>query len=117
MNASINSIRSLRLEEFRRVQESLANLVHDNLINLDEIAQDNVCLDDDDVLIINRLPLKGDCAYLTVNTRILTGYEHQGEPNSTDMKINLDVLSISTLNSIIRVMKKALIIMEIRNLV
>jgi hypothetical protein len=120
MKTTVDSIYTIRVEEFRRLQTSLRSaiqLTNSGEIDLDEIAMDVVYLDDDCVFSIGKVPMSGDYVWLTVDLPELTGKKREEceNANSTS-KINLEVLSINVLDSLIRVMKKALIIQEIRTL-
>lgn len=118
MTATVDSIYQMRLEEFRRLQTSLARMDGSGFIDLEESAMDSVYLDGDSIFCISKLPLHGDFVYLTVNVPELTGMKEEDcKDAKTTSEINLDVLSLNVLDSLIRVMKKALIIWEVRTLV
>ena len=107
-----------RHNNFRRMQESLSNLSFgDPVIDLGEIAYGSVGLDDDGIFRIEKIPGKGDYVFVTHDP---TNYEKKEEMKSLNefvvSKMNLSSLSMNVLDELLRLMKKAIIIEEIRSL-
>jgi hypothetical protein len=120
MGTGISKLYADRYEDFRRMQESLRNLFFDGRwIDLLEIAEDNVVLDEKEIFTISKIPTRGDYVIVTHDA---TDYEKAEKEKVAvdvifvDSPMNLTSLSMSILDKVLRLMKKALIITEIRSL-
>lgn len=120
MGTGISKLYADRYEDFRRMQESLRNLFYgDPFVDLQEIAEDNVCLDELEIFTISKIPTRGDYVIVTHDA---TDYEKAEKEKAdvdvifADSQMNLTSLSMSILDKVLRLMKKALIITEIRSL-
>ena len=118
MSNGVSKLYADRHDNFRRMQESLANLSYgDAVINLGEIAIGSVWLDEESIFFIEKIPAKGDYVYVTHDT---TDYENEEEKVNPkkyiESKMNLSSLSMTILDELLRLMKKAIIIEEIRSL-
>lgn len=118
MSNGVSKLYADRHNNFRRMQESLSNLSFgDEVINLGDIAMGSVWLDEESVFFIEKIPSKGDYVYVTHDT---TDYDDEEESKTPkkyiESKMNLTSLSMNILDELLRLMKKAIIIEEIRSL-
>lgn len=118
MSNGVSKLYADRHDNFRRMQESLANLSYGDLeINLGEIANSTVWLDEDCIFFIEKIPSKGDYVIVSHDT---TDYEDENEKEHPkkyiESKMSLSSLSMNILDELLRLMKKAIIIEEIRSL-
>ena len=120
MSNGVSKLYADRFENFRRMQESLSRLSFGDLeINLGDIANGNVYLDDDGIFYIDRIPARGDYVIVSHDP---TDYQNKKDGEIPDVKkfieskMNLSSLSMNIIDELLRLMKKAIIIEEIRSL-
>lgn len=118
MSTAVSKLYADRYENFRRMQASLENLSFGDLeIDLGEIANSTVWLDEDNVFFIQKIPSKGDYVIVTHDTTDYDVEEERKNPKKyIDSKMNISSLSMNILDELLRLMKKAIIIEEIRSL-
>lgn len=100
------SIYETNLKNFRRYQGILSEIVCDELIDLDEIAHQFVLLTDNCEIIVRYIPFEGDYVYVNAD-------EEQSRGKKIEMQ--LDHLSDSDFERLIEIMRKCMIIEELRN--
>lgn len=118
MATGIDKLYADRHESFRRLQESLRNILPfaDDVINLESIAGCNVCLDDEEIFVISKIMKRGDYVIVTHNATNYNKETFDGNPVYIDSPMKLSSISMGRLDELIRLMKRALIIEEIRSL-
>ena len=118
MSNGISKLYAGRHEEFRRMQESLSRLSFgDVVINLGDIANSTVWLDEECIFFIDKIPAQGDYVFVTHDTTDYEVEEEKKHPKKyIDSKMNLNSLSMNIIDELLRLMKKAIIIEEIRSL-
>lgn len=79
-----------------------------SIIDLEEIAQDYCCIDGFSRITIRHIPLSGSAVFYTVETDEQT---HQ----TTDIEVELSSVCEKHLRYTVEVMRKAMIIEELRN--
>lgn len=117
MKTSDSNAYALRIAQFRLLQAAIADVAEDDVINLAESTADGVLLDKDATFTVDSLPTSGDYVYVSVSIPQLMKCDPADcKAMSKDAPLPLETLSIHTLDQLIRVMKKALIICQTRTL-
>jgi hypothetical protein len=101
-------------EKFTRYQAILGDRADDNnedRIDLGKIAQDYCCIDEDGMINIERIPIDGANVYFTVYP---DRWQTKDTP-SKDILVPLSQVSEKQLEHLVEVMRKAMIIEELRN--
>lgn len=101
-------------EKFRCYQSILAeeaDAVSDK-IDLDEITHDFCVMGIDENMSIQYIPAEGDFVYLTLDLEKITGMKNL---KVTDTKIHIDDICDRQFAYLVEVMRKAMIIKELRN--
>lgn len=102
-------------EKFRRYQAILGDRASDNgeeRIDLDSIAKDFCCIDDVGRINIQYIPLKGDEVYFTIYVKM---YCEDKVNETKDFLVPISQVSDNSLQYLVEVMRKAMIIEELRN--
>lgn len=100
------SIYEKNLKNFRRYQGILSEIVCDKLIDLDEIAHQIVLLTENFEISIRYIPFEGDYVYVNID-------KEQSRDKMIEMQ--LDHLSDSDFYRLNEIMRKCMIIEELRN--
>lgn len=98
-------------EKFSRYQAILADRVQEReekYIDLDKIAQDFCCIDLNSRITIKHIPLSGSSVYYTVEVS-------EDSKETTDIEVELYGVCEKQLAYLVEVMRKAMIIEELRN--
>lgn len=96
-------------EKFRKYQAILGDYATDRSeckINLEEISNDFCLIDPDFVISIRKVPVKGDDVFYTIRL---------GDDKWKDVRVPLTALTDDQLSFTVEVMRKAMIIEELRN--
>lgn len=98
-------------EKFRKYQAILADCAEDeDSINLEEITKDFCEIDEWGRISVRCIPTKGDNVFFTIRTKPVG---EDGE--KTDIIVPLSQISEKQLNNLVELMRKAMIIEELRN--
>ena len=98
-------------EKFSRYQAILADRVQEReekYIDIEAIAQDFCCIDGYSRITIKHIPLSGSAVYYTVEVA-------EDSKETTDIEVELSGVSEKQLEHVVEVMRKAMIIEELRN--
>lgn len=98
-------------EKFSRYQSILADRVQERgekYIDIEAIAQDFCCIDGYSRITIKHIPLSGSAVYYTVEVS-------EESKETTDIEADLSSVGEKQLAYLVEVMRKAMIIEELRN--
>ena len=112
LKTSIMSIFRKQLEkQFRLYQSVLSDRMKEQgrkNIDLESITNDYCCIDGDARITIKRVPLSGDSVYYTVKVA-------EDSNETTDIEVEFDEISERHFEYAVDVMRKAMIVEELRN--
>lgn len=98
-------------KQFRLYQSILADRMNEqgfNNIDLERISCDYCCIDANSRITIKHIPLSGDSVYYTVEVA-------DNSKETTDVEVEFDEISERHLEHVVDVMRKAMIIEELKN--
>ena len=95
--------------KFRKYQAILSDRAEERQeekIDLEEIVQDFCIVDDNSDIVLRYIPIKGDKVFFTINMY---------SDNAEDKLVSLTNVGNETLSCLVEIMRKAMIIEELRN--